>query len=101
MIYLNVYSDPKMSEQICIELKEKLGKIGLSGKISFYKIDTSIFATFLLERFSILSVYIYIFLNWWLILSLENILDYNLIKRQQSSSKDLSDGFGVLPWHAA
>ena len=86
-----------MSEQICIELNEKLGKIGLSGKIFFCKIDTSIFATFLLERFSILSVYIYIFLNWWLILSLENILDYNLIKRQQSSSKDLSDGFGVLP----
>ena len=61
MIYLNVYSDPKMSEQICIELNEKLGKIGLSGKIFFCKIDTSIFATFLLERFSILSVYIYIF----------------------------------------
>lgn len=60
MIYLNVYSDPKMSEQICIELKEKLGKIGLSGKISFYKIDTSIFVTFLLERFSILR-FIYIF----------------------------------------
>lgn len=60
MIYLNVYSDPKMSEQICIELNEKLGKVGLSGKISFYKIDTSIFATFLLERFSILR-FIYIF----------------------------------------
>ena len=38
MIYLNVYSDPKMSEQICIELKEKLGKIGLSGQTLFTKL---------------------------------------------------------------
>ena len=61
MIYLSVYSDPKMSEQICIELKEKLGKNGLLGQQSFYKIDTSIVATFFFERFSILSVYIYIY----------------------------------------
>ena len=38
MIYLNVYSDPKMSEQICIELNEKLGKIGLSGQTRFTKL---------------------------------------------------------------
>lgn len=41
MIYLNVYSDPKMSEQICIELKENW----VVRTNSIYKIDTSIFAS--------------------------------------------------------
>ena len=57
MIYLNVYSDPKMSEQICIELKENW----VVRTNSFYKIDTSIFATLPQQSFSILSLYIFFF----------------------------------------
>ena len=43
MIYFNVYIDPKMSEQICIELKENW----VVRTNSFYKIGTSIFAMLL------------------------------------------------------
>ena len=81
MIYLNVYSDPKMSEQICIELKENW----VVRTNSIFKIDTSIFAM-LLKKVFLFYGFIYIFkIDDW------NMLDYNLIKRQQSTAKDLPE----------
>ena len=64
MIYLRVYSDPKMSEQICIELKEKLGKNGLLGQTLFTKLTQASSRCFFSNVFPFYRfIYIYIFLN--------------------------------------
>ena len=81
MIYLNVYSDPKMSEQICIELKETW----VSGQTLFTKL-TQASSRCCFKKVFLFFRFIYIFkIDDW------NMLDYNLIKRQQSTAKDLPE----------
>ena len=58
MIYLNVYSDQKMSEQICIELKAKLG---CQDKLFLQHWHKHLRDVALRKFFHFIGLYIYIF----------------------------------------